>query len=584
MIGRLLRTRYEVLQALGEGPIFKAYSALDRVQGRNVCVRTLQAPFDSEPSFLEACKEPIERLNAVRHDGVERVFEMDEDDGHPFLVGELSSGTVLSERIKRLAPFSVPVSVAMAVSIGEALAALHREGIVHGDAGAHQVVVTAEGACRLQLAGIWKAYSASQTAGVVVLPSMAGYLAPEISQGSMPTAASDVYSLGVILFQLLTGRLPFLAEQPMALIMKHVNEAPPPLKSLNASVPVALEECVRKSLAKDPADRYPNAEAMLADLRMVQDALRFGKSAPWPPKEGAVAPQEPVAPQLEGIRSETKSKFFQRKDTLVEEDDGEEDVPGDVPLWLRMALVFFVSLVVFMVAGWMIFNLSKPRTIKVPSLQGLTMAQADENLKHLNLKLHVMRREASEQPAGTILDTDPSAGRDVVEGQAVGVVVSSGSRTVEVPDVRGLTPDRAREVLDSVGLNLNARIEEVRDRSAELGTIVSQLPEPRTRVDRGASVRIRVASEERSEPDRDADRRYVYTIRIQLNDIDSPVVVRVDMTDSRSTETIHEEEHLAGDDFTITAEGYGLQADFRIFYDGSLVKTVTKNADEGGRP
>lgn len=581
MTGKLLRARYEVGQVLSEGPIFRAYQASDRVQGKEVCIRAFQPPFDHEEPFVRAVGLSVDKLMEVKHPGVERIAELDDDEGVSFLIGELSPGTSLSERIKRFAPFSVPVAVSMAVSIAEGLSVLHREGIVHGDLGAHTVSVTPEGSCRLQLAGIWTAYSSSSTAGVVVLPNMAPYLAPEISQGSMPTPASDVYALGVLLFQLLTGRPPFLAEQPVALVMKHASDQPPSLKALNASVPSALEQAVAKAMSKDATARYPNAESMLADLRMVQDAMRFGKSVTWPPKESAPAASPPVAPQLSGIQGDKAEVARSRRRT---EEFEEEEVPGDVPGWLRMVLVFFIALVVFMVSGWLIFNLNKPRSVEVPNIRNLMLSEAEENLRKLNLKLRIARRQVSEtDPAGRILDTDPSPGSRVIEGQSVSVVVSDGPMFVEVPDVRGITPDKAKEVLDTLGLKLSDHVLEVRDRSAEPGTIVSQLPEKGQRVARGSSIRVRVASETaRSQVDPEQNRKYEYTIRIELSDIDEPVMLRVDMTDSRGTKTIHEERHDPGDEIEVTAEGYGPQADFRIFYDGDMVKQVTKHANEGG--
>ncbi|MBI5708424.1 MAG: PASTA domain-containing protein [Armatimonadetes bacterium] len=582
MIGQSLRARYELVELLSEGAIFRSFRALDHVLNRDVCIRTFQSPFDKEAPFVEAVKAVVIKQNEAKHPGIERLIEVDDDENGPFLISEASPGALLTERIRKFAPFSVPVAVSTAVSIADALATLHRAGRVHGDLGSHHVMVTPEGGCRLIMGGVWEAYSSSQTAGVVVLPNMAPYLAPEISQGGQPSAASDVYALGVILFQLLSGRLPFIADQPMATILKHSQEEPPGVRSLNPSVPKALEECIKKALSKDPEQRYPDAESFLSDLRMVEDALRFGKSVPWPTGEKP-EPREPVVPQLTGIKEESaKGKFFQRRDRDEEEFD-EDDVPGDVPMWLRTATIFFVALVVFMIGGWMIFNLNRPRNVTVPNVRGLTLAQAEANLKKLNLKGRIMRREINDQAAGTVVDTDPSPGFAVYEGQSVGLVISQGSRFVETPDVRGLTPDKAREMLDSVGLSLGDPVEKTRDRSAEPGTVVSQVPEPRVRLERGSIVRVKVAGEEDERPTSDAEnrRRYLYTIKIELTDIEDPVELRVDMTDSRRTRTIHRETHDPGDEITIEEEGYGPRADFRIFYDGELKKQVTKTAESG---
>jgi hypothetical protein len=576
VIGRVLRIRYEVTQALGEGPVFSQYVAKDRVSGREVRLRTLRPLFAEEREFVDAIGEIVAKHAAIKHPGVERLTALDDDDGLPFVVSEYSESTSLTERIRRFAPFSVPVALSIGVSIGEALSAVHQAGIVHGDLGSHNVALTQSGDARIQLAGVWEAYSRSRSAGAMVLGSMAPYLAPEVSKGSMPTVASDIYALGVILFQLLTGRLPFLAEQPVAMAIKHSTEPVPSLRVLNASVPVALQDVVRKALAKEPEDRYSDVDAMVSDLRIIQDGLRFGKSVQVSAKDVGGDVSQPVAPAMGAIRGKSaEGRRFAAADS------------EDVPLWLKMALVFFLSIVTFMIGGWVIFNLNKPRTLLVPDVRRLSVPEAETRLRPLGLKVRVIRRESNEQVrAGVILSTDPSPGSKVVEGFTIGAVVSLGSRTVEVPDVRGVTVDEARAMLDSLGLKLSDRIVEERDRSVEPGSVIMQLPEPRTRVERGSQVRVTIAT--RAEPSRGSDPndniKYLYLIRIRLSDIDRRVLMRVDMTDSRGTKTVHDEEHEPGEQVEIAAEGFGAEVVFRIFYDGELVKQVTKRADEEGVP
>lgn len=176
MIGRVLSIRYEVTAALYEGPIFTAYAAKDRLQNRDVCVKVFKQPYAGEREFVEAAAECAIRASGVQHPGVERVFELDDDDGTPYLVAELVKGASLRNRIRRFAPFSVPVSVSTAISICEPLYALHKAGFVHGDVCAENVVPGGDGSAVLLQAGIWEAYSRSKTAGMVALPGMAPYL------------------------------------------------------------------------------------------------------------------------------------------------------------------------------------------------------------------------------------------------------------------------------------------------------------------------------------------------------------------------------------------------------------------------
>lgn len=572
MIGRVLRIRYDVVQLIGDGPVFRSYVARDRVQGREVCIREFKPPFDKEPEFIDAVRKCVDSLGDVKHPSVERLLEVDEDEGTAFIVGELSAGSSLAERIRRLAPFSVSVAVSTAVSICEGLTALHDAGIVHGDVGEPNIWVSTTGEARLQLAGLWQAYSASQTAGGVVLPAMAPYLAPEVSQGAMPSPSSDVYGVGAILFHLLTGRMPYHAEHPVALAMKHTSEPIPSTRSINPSVPVALDRVVQRALAKNPEERYQTAAGLLSDLRMIRDALRFGRKPTTSDSPRRDEKPTQVAPAMSAAR---------RPRSRPDEKEWEESEPRDVPTWLVMAMVFLGSLVVFMLAGWLFFNLSRPRAIVVPDVTRLTLREAQDRLQSAQLRVRVARRESNEEvPADTVLESEPPAGAKVYEGNTVQLVVSAGSRFVDVPDLRGRTLDSARELLDTIGLKLDERIEEQRDRDMEPGTILAQAPPPRQRAERGTAVRVTVASDRSTSTSAETNKRYLFTIRIRLRDIEHSVMLRVDLADSRGTRTVYENEHSPEELVEITAEGQGPQATFSIYYDNELVKQVTKDSAE----
>ncbi|MFQ3676762.1 MAG: PASTA domain-containing protein [Fimbriimonadaceae bacterium] len=616
MIGRILRVRYELTQSLGEGPIFHTFVARDRVVGKDVSVRVLKDPFAGEAAFVQALKDAVAKFEPIRHDNLERLFEVDSDEGSVFVVGEVSRGTQLNVRIRKLAPFSGPVALTTAISVCEGLSALHDQGRVHGDVGSHNIVVANDGAARLQLAGIWEAYSSSPSSGPAVLPSISPYLAPEVSHGSMPSYASDVYGVGVVLFELLTGRWPFWAENVADFAVKHARETPPDPKSLNPATPAVLSQIVAKALAKRPEDRYRHAAEMLGDLRMAHDALRFGRSvhvqlranergpspasatrvdlgvgsaaaggAPVGAAGASASPTKWTSPASDPYRvSPLSPKVAESGNRRGRGERPEDYEPDDVPAWLKMVMIFLGSLVVFVVGAFVLFNLNRPKEMVVPDVRRLTIGEAESRLDSLGLSLRVVRREVNESYAfDTILSTDPPPGAKVFQGDTIQAVVSAGSRFVEVPDLRGTTVDRAKIMLETVGLRLDDRIVEVRDRAIPPGQIVAHVPEPRRRVERGSSIRVQVASNVRQavrEPAQ-GEKKYLYTVRIRLTDILDPVTLRVDMTDSIGTKTVHEADYAPGADVEFNAEGYGPESTFRFFYNGELIKQVVQQADAG---
>jgi len=584
VIGDVLRIRYELLHEIEQTPLFMVYAARDRVGGKEVCIRVIQSPYRSEPAFVEKLREVVRKLSVVHHPGVERVLDLDDHEGQPFLVSELPVGASLQERIKKLAPFSPSVAAAMAIGLCEALEAIHAAGVVHGDVNSANVTVTADGRTRLALAGVWESYSSSRLAGAAMLNAMAPYLAPEISAGSMPSPATDVYGVGVLLFELLTGRSPFPGDTAVSIAVKHATAPVPSARAFNPSVPVALDEITKKALAKNPADRYPDARSMLSDLRQLQDALRFGKTLTWPLSGAAASSSTRVEPETAVARAMGSKPAAKqpvgpppKKARKVREID--EDA---VPRWLMAAVYTAICVVVLMVGGWVYWNLTKPKPVKVPNLVGLPVTEAQKRLEEAGLTLRIGGRLPSEkQPADEVVGTSPQAGAEVRQGFTIRVDISTGSRFVEVPDLRGRTVDEAKAMLSSVKLGVDDQIREARDRNIEEGKIISQVPEPRRKVERDTKIRVVVSTGARGRNEREVENGiYSYTVRIKMPDGDEAVLVKVEMTDGRETKTVHEEEHQPGDSFEVNAEGIGPKATFRIFFNGEIVNQVTKEADD----
>ncbi|MCC7434750.1 MAG: PASTA domain-containing protein [Methanoregulaceae archaeon] len=572
MIGTVLRGRYELAIDQGESPLFHSFAARDRLHGRDVGIRLIREPYAREQDFIAKLREVASNLAGVQSVGLERLFGVDEAADAPFLVSELAKGTPLLERLRKLGTFSVPVAVELSIAVAEALQTLHGAGFVHGDVGSHTVVTGPEGEVKLQMAGVWQAYSSSGTAGMAMLPVMAPYLAPEIASGGMPSPASDVYAAGVLLYEMLSGRYPFYAETPVAMALKHSTDAVPNVRMMNPSVPVALAEIIKKAMAKSPLDRYRDAGDLLSDLRILQDALRFGRTLTWPIREESKpTPPPPVAPKMSAIRQDAK-----------EEEDYEEPESGDIPGWFKSLIAFFAGLLVLMVIAWMVFNLKKPATVQVPDLTRLSVTESLSRLEGMGLKLRIGRRMSNEQiPKDQVLDQNPPANEKVYEGSSVSVTVSMGSKFVDVPDVRGLTVDQAKTMLGSLDLGLEPDVEMVRDSEAKPGTILSQEPMPKQKLQRLGKLRVKVATDkETPEEAKDARTKYQYTIRVPLTGLETRIRLRVDLTDARGTRTIHEQEHDPESVVEVMAEGYGKTALFRIYYDDELVAEKSVEAEQ----
>lgn len=577
MIGSVLAGRFELTGLLSETPLFALYSAKDRLLGREVSLRILKPPFDREAAFKAALGEAVRKASLVQSANVERLYDLQEDEEGAFIVGDLTRAPSLADRIRKLAPFTSPVSVACAIGITRGLDAFHKADLVHGDVGADNVAMMADGETRLQMGAIWEAYSASQTAGSVVLPLLAPYLAPEVSAGAMPSKRSDVYSAGVLLFELLTGRKPYVGETAIATAMKHTSEPTPRVRSISPSVPIVLDEIVYKAMAKNPQERYAQAGDLFLDLRQMQDAMRFGRTLSWPLKGESPAQASPsrqaVAPRMSAIREERRQKEATRSAR-----------ESDVPMWMWILLALGVGFVTCVIGFYIVLNLDRPRLSGVPNLRGLTVPEAKNTLERLHLTFKMGSAVPNEQyEPDRIIGSSPPAGEKVPERSAVTVTLSAGRREVEVPDLRQMTPDKARSVLAGQNLALDDQMDHVYDPGVPDGTISRQDPAARTRVERNQKIHVAINSQNdaSSTPTLDETGWYDYELKVVVAGTTDPVEVRIDVTDDRGTRTFYPPQvHNPGDVIETSERAHGPEATFQIYYDGKLVKSITKQASE----
>lgn len=591
MIGDLIRIRYQVLEELPSSPIFENFVARDRVRNMDVCVRLVRQPFASEPDFVQALGRVVQNTKKLDHPNIVRVLEIDEHDGQPFVVCELIRGATLAERIRRLAPFSPSVAVEIGIGICEALEHAAMAGVSHGDLCAEHVFATLEGRIAVADFGLWECYSASQSAGGVVLSRMAPYLAPEVIGGEMPSFASDVYAVGVMLFELLTGLLPYSGLTTASIIAKHTTQPVPSARAMNPAVPHVLDEIIQKALAKDERERYDSASSILGDLRKLLDALRFGKGLDFP-----LETRRNFAPSPKPVQTYAEKKAERQASTAAAVEDEQEDRPkrwksrriplagdaaaDDVPKWLQ-ALVWAASGMIVLLAVWYVFlNVTQKKQVVTPNVVGMSEAEARKTIKSKNLEFVVAGEEYNDrfpQPKSVIF-MDPPAGTPVKEGATIQVKLSLGSRLVEVPDVRGLTITQARDRLSAVALQLDPTVRREPTRGIEEGLIVRSDPGPWEKVERGSTISITVSSGT-ARPDRpivpaDSLEKNTWSLQFTVRS-DMRVIVRVEMTDARGEpQIVYESEHENDDVVDLPMiEGFGKTATFRVYYNNNLEMT-----------
>ncbi|HEX8054920.1 MAG TPA: PASTA domain-containing protein [Thermoleophilaceae bacterium] len=456
--GALVDDRYEVGRRLGSGGMADVYLAHDRQLGRDIALKVLHRRFARDGQFVERFKREAQSAAGLQHPHVVGIYDRGEHDGTYYIAMENLPGRTLRQVVNEEAPLDQERTIAYGLQILDAAGFAHRNGIVHRDFKPHNVICGPDGQLKVTDFGIARA-GASEMTETGSIMGTAQYLSPEQAQGQPVDAASDLYSIGVMLYEMLVGRVPFDGDTAVAIALRHVSDAPAPIRELRPDVHPALEAAIMRALQKDPAARYASAEEFAAALGMARDAIHSGDPGQDTAAWGAlIAPTE-----------------------LTEEQDGRRR------RWPWVALV----LLLLLGAAALAFALGGDDRVEVPNLVGKPAPQAVTELARLGLKSDVKPVE-SEAPEESVVSHDPAAGEEVEEGATVTLRVSSGPGTKIVPEVRGKTEKQAAKLLADAGFEYTRQDEA--SASIPAGSAIRTDPAGGTEQRTGARVQLFIST------------------------------------------------------------------------------------------
>ena len=513
--GRLLAGRYEVQELVGRGGMADVYRGMDARLGRDIAIKVLKSTLNSDETSRERFRKEAMAASRMAHPTIVRIFDAgDEVDGSegspqgqttPFIIMEYVEGKLLSDIIRR-GVIDEAAALGIADGVLTALEVSHEQGIIHRDIKPANIMITRTGGVKVMDFGIATAMADAITSGPSSsILGTALYLSPEQAQGVEATAKSDLYSTGVVLYEMLAGRPPFQGETPVAVAYQHISEEPPPLRLQNPRISAGTAAIVHKLLDKNPANRFSSATL----VRKAMEALPAPGSTPAPAATSAPPVMQPPRPLP--ITEQVVSEPPPVTGTIPQPSwqptlEPSVDVPfplgqgvqtASVPrLAIGVGSVLAISMLVAIVVWLFTLNpatVVNPQAPSVPDLTGVTTEVAVAEIEALGLVPAVEERLSGTVEAGRVIETIPGPGIRVALGERVQIIVSAGATEVQVPDVRNLPSEEAAERLREAGLILGP-LQEDYSPNLSAGTVLRSDPEPGAEVTQGTEVILTVSN------------------------------------------------------------------------------------------
>jgi serine/threonine-protein kinase len=470
LLGRILGERYELIEKIGSGGMAIVYKAKCHLLKRHVAVKILRPELVEDESFVARFKRESLAAASLSHPNIVNIYDVGEENGVYYIVMEYVNGKTLKEYIREKERLEWEEAVRIAAQICSALKHAHKNGIVHRDIKPQNILISEDGTVKVADFGIARAVSSATVtiAGANVMGSV-HYFSPEQARGGYVDEKSDIYSLGIVLYEMVTGNVPFEGDTAISVALKHIQERVKPPWELNPSIPKSLNDVIEKATEKDQAGRYQTAGEMLRDLQRVLRDPEGNFVVRNIDSDLPTQVMEPVKPNA---------------------NPGERPSREKRSVWLKLILFIIPMILLFILMSFLgrqIYNNHfVSEDVEVPGLIGLYEEEANRVLEEKNLALNVLERKHSNQEEGRIIYQDPAEGMKIKPYSVVKVIVSLGPQTVVVPNVVGYSQREAEITIENAGLRLGQH--EYIDSDLPKGTVVRQSIEPDTEVVDGTEI------------------------------------------------------------------------------------------------
>ena len=488
--GSVIGNRYKIQEKIGNGGMATVYKALDQILNRYVAVKVLREEFTTDEEFIKRFNAEAQSAARLTHPNIVSVYDVGQEYNIYYIVMELIQGKTLKQIIEEDGHLSWKWAVNIAIQIASALEMAHKNNIIHRDIKPHNIMITEDGVAKVTDFGIAKAVSNSTITAFGTTLGSVHYFSPEHARGGYTDSKSDLYSLGVVMYEMVTGKVPFDADTPVSVALKHMQEEPVPPIKVNKEIPFAVNQIILKAMKKDPNERYQNASEMIKDLNIALKRPEGGfvEERNFEDSFTRRIPTVNVSDNRNGnIKSDNEEEKPKGKIATFFYNHPKTKVASIIALFV---LIFVATLVITLT----VINSSSPKDVQIPNVVNLTQEEAKQKIEQLKLKFAYKEEYSADVEAGHVISQDPQYinNYSVKEGSTVTVVISKGMEQTKVPKVIGMEYSKAESALNEAGLEVE-KVEET-SQKVEAGYVISQEIDANTEVQKGTKIKIHVST------------------------------------------------------------------------------------------
>ncbi len=491
MKGQKINDRYQIIKTIGEGGMANVYLAYDTILDRNVAVKVLRGDLASDEKFVRRFQREALSASSLNHPNIVEVYDVGEDNGQYFIVMEYIEGKHLKQLLKKRGNLTITEVIDIMLQITDGMAVAHDSYIIHRDIKPQNIMILENGLVKITDFGIAMAMNAAQLTQTNSVMGSVHYLPPEQASGTGASLQSDIYSMGILMYELLCGHLPYRGDNAVEIALKHLKEPLPSIREYLPTLPQSVENVILKATAKNPKNRYADAREMHEDLKTVMDDSRIDEPRyeyPYPEDEMDAKEME------ENIKQEEpkEDKKDKKKDDVIAKQITKDDLKKQNKLLIVLGSIFAGLVLITTTIIVFLPMITGGKEVTVPDVSGMTVKKAIKKLQEKGFKIADDQKEvdSDEVDEGKVVKTNPAGGSKKVKGKEITLYVSSGTKKITIEDYTDQNYIEVKAELEAKNLTVITEVKKVDNAQDKIGKVIGQSVEPGTKISPKESITL----------------------------------------------------------------------------------------------